>query len=430
VGKAKPSRPNKPTGTVSPPVPAPTIVPSFWRRRRVVLGIVLLLGLAAGGWWAYSIWNPRPPAIPEINLADVDSEIVDAITKARADVVKTPRSEAAWGKLAMVLHAHGFYDQAFVCYGVAAEMDTKDPRWPYLQGLIFMRGDDPLAAIPYLEKAAKLTPADSLPTAKLAELLMTQGRFDEAADRYARVLKEDPKSPYAHLGLAQLAMTRQDYKEALRYADPISDHPIFRKRACALRVAAYQRLGDQAAADAERQRMLKLPEDAAWPDAGMEQVDRLQVGLNARLKQVSHLAQRGQLDEAVTLLKSTVAAYPNSHTALGFLGKALGDLKDYAGAEDAFLKAIASAQPLDKAEHWFYVALYRQEQRKFKEAADAYRTTVELRPQDAEAHFRLGECLQAIGDRTGAADAFRQALRHRPDMTKARDRLANVTQQP
>jgi tetratricopeptide (TPR) repeat protein len=411
-------------------VPTPQVVPSFWRRRRVVLGVILLLGLAAGGVWEYQIWYPPLRAIPEIDLVDVDSEIVDAITKARTDVVKTPRSVEVWGKLAMVLHAHGFYHQALVCYGVAADLDATDPRWPYFQGLIVMRGDDPLAAIPYLEKAADLTPADSLPTAKLAELLMTQGRFDEAAGRYARVLKEDPTSPYAHLGLAQLAMTRQQYKEALRYADSIANHPIFRKRASALRIAAYQRLGDEAAADAERKRMLALPDDAPWPDAGLEQVDRLQVGLNARLKEVSHLAQRGQLDLAVTLLKSTVAAYPKSHTALGFLVKGIGDLKDYAGAEDAFQKAIALAQPLDKAEHWFYVGLYRQEQRKFKEAAEAYLATVELRPQDAEAHFSLGECLQASGDRKGAAEAFRQALRHRPDMTKARERLVNVMQQP
>ena len=160
----------------------------------------------------------------------------------------------------------------------------------------------------------------------------------------------------------------------------------------------------------------------------MEQVERFYVGLNARLKEVTQLAQRGQLDSAVTLLKSTVSAYPKSHTAWGFLGKGLGDMKDYAGAEDALQKAIALAPSLDKAEHWFYVGVYRQEQRKFKEAAEAYRTTVELRPQDAAAHFSLGECLEASGDRKGAADAFREALRHRPDMAKARERLEKVTQ--
>ena len=123
-------------------------------------------------------------------------------------------------------------------------------------------------------------------------------------------------------------------------------------------------------------------------------------------------------------------AYPKAPTAWGFLGKGLGDLKDYAGAEDAFEKAIARSPPLDKAEHWFYVGVYRQEQRKFKEAAEAYRATVELRPQDAEARFSLGECLEASGDRKGAAEAFREALRRRPDMAKARDRLAKLKEEP
>jgi tetratricopeptide (TPR) repeat protein len=421
VAKANPSTQNNPAGASTPKISTP-----FWRRRRVVLGVVLLLGLAAGGVWAYRIWSPRRPAIPEIDLVDIDPEIVEAVTKARADVVSKPSSEVAWGTLAMVLHAHGFYDQAFVCYGVAFELDAKDPRWPYLQGKILLRGDDPFAAIPYFEKAAELTPADSLATARLGELLMTQGRYDEATARYERVLKENSNAAYAQLGLAQAAMNRQQFKEALGYAEPLVNHPIFRKRASAVRIVAYQRLGDQAAADAERQRLLTLPEDAPWPDAAMEQVDRFHVGLNARLKTVSQLAQHGQLDAAVTLLKSTVAAYPKSHTAWGFLGKGLGDTKDYAGAEDAFQKAIALAPSIDKAEHWFYVGVYRQEQRKFKEAAEAYRATVELRPQDAAAHFGLGECLEESGDRKGAADAFREALRHRPDMAKARERLEKL----
>jgi tetratricopeptide (TPR) repeat protein len=424
VAKASPSTASNATGAA-----AAKVAPPFWQRRRVVLGIVILVILAAGGFWGYMTWIALP-AIPEINLVDVDPEIVEAITKARADVVKTPRSEKAWGTLAMVLHAHGFYDQAFAGYAVAANLDAKDARWPYLQGLILKRGADPFAAIPYLEKAAELTPADSLATAKLAELLMTQGRFDEAAARYDQVLRETPNSPYAQLGLAQIAMSRQQFKEALRHVDLVAENPIFRKRAITVRIAALERLGNQAAADAERQRMLALPDDAQWPDAGMEQVDRLQVGLNGRLKQVSQLAMRGQLDAAVKLLKSTVKAYPNSHTALGFLGKALGDMKDYPGAEDAFQKAIALAPSIDKAEHWYYVGVYRQEQRQFKGAAEAYRATVELRPQDAQAHFSLGECLEASGDRKGAAEAFRTALRHRPDMAKARERLERVTQEP
>ena len=427
MGKVNPSPPGNPASAAATPA-APKAALPFWRRRRVVVAIVIVLVLAIGGLWAYRTWSARNRTIPEINLVDVDPEIVDAIGNARGEVVKSPQSEAAWGKLAMVLHAHGFYDQAFVCYGIAADLDAKDPRWPYLQGIILMRGDDPFAAIPYLEKAGKLTPADSLPTAKLASILMTQGRFDEAAARYERVLKESPGAPYAQLGLAQIAMSRQQFKDAIRYSDPIAHHPIFRKRATALRVAAYERLGDQAAADAERQRMLALPDDAPWPDAGMEQVERFQVGFNARMKQVSGLAQRGQLDAAVALLKSTVKAYPSSHTAWGFLGKGLGDMKDYAGAENAFQKAIELAPSIDKAEHWFFVGVYRQEQRKFKEAAEAYRATIELRPQDATAHFSLGECLEESGDRKGAAEAFRQALRHRPDMTKARERLAKLAQ--
>lgn len=376
----------------------------------------------------YDRWSPRVPQLPEIDLVNADPEIVDVISKARAEVLKAPRSEDAWGKLAMVLHGNGFRVQAFHCYAVAAELDNKDPRWPHLQAVILMDGNDSSLAIPYLEKAAELTSVNSLPRAKLADLLMNQGRFEEAATQFQKVLSVSPDEPHALFGLGQLAITRQQYKEALRYLVPVANDPNCRKRAAALRATTYERLGDQTSADGERQRMLELPDDAAWPDNRMEQVNRFYVGLLARLKQASLLAQRGHIDQTVDLLKSTVKAYPKSHTAWGFLGKGLGDLKDYAGSEQAFQKAIELAQPLDKAEHWYYVGVYRQEQRHFKEAADAFRNTVELRPQDAVAHFNLGECLEESGDRAGAIEAFRQALRHRPDMKTAQERLAKLTQ--
>ena len=384
--------------------------------------------MVAIGFWMYQLWSPRVPSIPEIDLVNIDPEIVDIVSKAQAEVRKAPRSEDAWGKLAMVLHGNGFRDQAFHCYAVAAELDNKDPRWPHLQAVILMAGNDSSLAIPYLEKAAELTSVNSLPRAKLADLLMNQGRFEEAATQFHKVLSVSPDEPHALFGLGQLAITRQQYKDALRYLDPVANHPNCRKRTAALRATAYERLGDQTAADNERQRMLELPDDAAWPDNRMDQVNRFYAGLLARLKQASHLAQRGQLDQTVDLLKSTVKAYPKSHTAWGFLGKGLGDLKDYAGAEQAFQKAIELAQPLDKAEHWYYLGGYRQEQRRFKEAADAFRNTVALRPLDAVAYFSLGECLEESGDRAGAAEAFRQALRHRPDMKSAQQRLAKLTQ--
>lgn len=398
----------------------------FWRRRRVLLALGIVLVAALLGIWGYQIWRPRHHAIPDINLTDIDPEIVDAIGKARADVVQKPRSEEAWGKLAMVLHGNGFRDEAFICYGVAAELDEKAPLWPYLQGLILLGGSDTLAALPYLEKAAKLTPANSLPTAKLAETLLDLGRVDEAARLYETVLASSPGEAYAQFGLGQVAMTRKQYREALDLLKTVVDHPSCGKRARAMRVTAFERLDDPNAAEAERQGMAKLPEEAPWPDVAMDQVRKCQVGLNARLKLASQLAQQGKIDATVALLKSTVEAYPKSHTAWGFLGKGLGDLKDHAGSEQAFQKAIELAPSVDKAEHWYYLGLYRQEQKRFKEAAAAFRHTVELRPMDAEAHFSLGECLEAIEDRTGAAAAFRMALRHRPGMTKARDRLAKL----
>lgn len=419
MDKANPSQPN------SIPPAAPPLAP---RRRlwRWLLVAVLAVAASATGFWIYQSRLPRDPVVPTIDLHDVDPEIADAITKARADVVQTPRSADAWGKLAMVLHGNGFLELALKSYGIASDLDRDDPRWPYLQGMILRNGDDPPAALPYFEKASALTPVNSLPTAKLAESLVNQGRLDEAADYYQKVLAASPGEGYAQLGMGQLSIIRRQYKEALGYLDPVVENPYCRKRVCILRITAFQHLNDQAALEKERHRLRELPDDAAWPDVAMEQVTSRHVGLLARLDRAARLARRGRVDESVALLKTTVEAYPKAHTAWGFLGKALAEVKDDVGAEAAFQKAIALAPPLDQAEHWFFVGVYRQQQRRFKDAAAAFRQTVGLRPLDAVAHYSLGECLEEQGDHQGAAEAYRQALRHRPDMTQAQERLAQI----
>jgi metal-dependent amidase/aminoacylase/carboxypeptidase family protein len=56
----------------------------------------------------------------------------------------------------------------------------------------------------------------------------------------------------------------------------------------------------------------------------------------------------------------------------------------------------------------------------------AFRAAARLRPTDAPAHCKVGECLAAAGDRPGAAAANREARRCQPDRAEARDGLARL----
>jgi len=263
--------------------------------------------------------------------------------------------------------------------------------------------------------------ANSLARLRLANLLLDLGRFDEAAAEFRKALDADSSDTHALFGMAQLSVARQDPQKALRYLIAVGMAPEARKRACCLRAAVYERLGNREARDIELGRLAEMPEDAPWQDDAMNQVVLLQVSPLARARQ---LQSQGLYGAAVAVLQKAVQQYPQADWAWAALGTALGLAQDPAGAEKALLKSVELAS--GNAEYWFYLGLARQDQRLYRAAAAAFHKAIELQATDAMAHFKLGECLEQQGDRDAAAEAFRKAHRFRPDMGEVRERLEKL----
>ncbi|MBI3822293.1 MAG: tetratricopeptide repeat protein [Planctomycetes bacterium] len=395
------------------------------RRLRVLVAALVLVASGAGAWWIYRAWPATLPEVPVVDLTDVDPEVAEAISSARAALVKQPRSLEAWGKLGMVLHAHHFNEQAITCYAAAAALDRSNPTWPYYQGVLLQAGADPMAALPSLQRAARLAPRDTpTPRLRLAELLFELGRPDEAEKDFRMVHAGDAGNVRAVLGLAHVAMARKNYEDALEHLRPIAEDARVRKRAAALAAAAYLQLGMKDEARNAQGRLATLPDDPPWPDL-LDPVNDLRVGLVGRLERAKSLVHHDP-NAAVALMDETVRRYPESDQAWVALGAAREFAKDFAGAEQAFEKSIALAPK--RADHHFYLAEFLRGQKRFKEAADAYRKASELRPHDADTHLRLGECLQEVGDRPGAIEAYRAALRCRPDLVPAQMGLKKLTE--
>lgn len=397
------------------------------RKRRLFLLLGVLLALGGIGIWMHYGRRPQLPVLPAIATASADPEIAEALTAARTAVEADRQSADAWGRYAMTLHAHKYLNEAADCYEAAGMLDRGNAFWPHLHGIILAGDEDPASAVPYLSRAADLAPADAPTRLVLADLLQKLGRLDEAAAEYRKALKANRHDAHAKLGLGQIAIARKQYRDALPFLHAVEDNPCARTRACILRLTVYERLGQRDAADTERQRLAKLPRDAddpPWPDRAQDAVMRLQVGLKARLQRAPELMRQGRTVEAAALLRETVERYPDSDLAWATLGSVLASGIDFAGAENAFKKAIDLAK--ENPDHWFNLGYFRQTRRQYQGAADAYCQAIHLRPTEAQAHFHLGECLQELNDRKGAADAFRTALRHQPDMEEARTRLTKL----
>ena len=144
------------------------------------------------------------------------SAIVAAVKEARLRVREAPKSDAAWGRLGMILMIHDFRTQGNICLAQAERLNPREPRWPYYQALGALLHAEPEAALPKLERTVALCGDETdAPRVRLAELLLSQNRLEEAEKQLQHLLRINPRHPRAQLGMARLLSQRGDYRASL-----------------------------------------------------------------------------------------------------------------------------------------------------------------------------------------------------------------------
>lgn len=402
----------------------PAAVARPTKRYRLRAAGILLCGLLvlAGGAWFWL--RPGPPSPPAVETADLDPAIAAAIEEARAEVLRLPRSAPAWGRLGLVLAAHEFLAEAVTCFAQAEQLDPREPRWPYHQGVALSQGNL-IAGLPKLRRAVTLCDAvPDAPRLRLADLLVGQGLFEEAEENYRRILARDSANARAHLGLARLALQRGENAPAAEHLAYALKDERTRKTAALLRASLLARQGKPAEAEAERKQAAVLPDDPSWPDPYMAESSRLRVGRQANLERADERLRRGQSAEALRLLLETVRAYPESDWGWYLLGKAAFQESDWPTAERALRQAakLTPAAP----EIQFYLGAVRFQQGDLSEAAACFQRAVELKPDYDLAYYNLGLCRNRQGNRKAAIAAFRAALRLRASLFEAHVALAET----
>jgi tetratricopeptide (TPR) repeat protein len=393
--------------------------------RRALLGLALLAGLAlaAVAWW----WRGSPPAPPVVDLTDADPEVAALVEKTRAEVLTQPRSGPAWGKLGKVLRAHGFADESSSCFAQAEQLDPREPRWPYYRGLTLVL-TEPAEGLACLRRAvARWQDAPIEPRFRLAEVLLEQGELDEAGEVLGQAKEQDAGHPRGHLLRARLALARQRWREVLTEVRGCWDDRCSRRQARLLAAEAHQRLKEPARAEQALAEAGQLSPDWPWVDPLVADVERLVVGVRARLVWADSLARQGQPDQAVGVLEQLVEEYPRNVSAWVQLGQVLRDQGRHAAAEQAFSRAV-EVDP-GSVEGWFGLGVVRYFLGKRDQALAAFREAAHRKPDHTLAHFNVGQCLKEAGDREAARKAFAEALRSQPDYAPARQALAELDRQ-
>ena len=397
--------------------PASALAP----RRSKVIALLAVVSLAFG----LSLWNggarpAEPPMPPVLEGTGIDPAVAKLIAIARAEVVRSPRSPAAWGRLGMAFDVHGFTNLALRCFVEAERLNPGDAAWPYFQGLIQTPNNPGVAAAKMLRGADLCGTVPDAPRLRLGLLLLAARNLTRAEEHFREVLRSDPDNARAHFGLARAAFTKGDWPSTREQVAHCLVDPTTRKAARTLLAEVHERLGNSAAAQAYRQ-AAEGRDDQPWPDPFVLEASRLQTGRKTLLVRAGILLEHGQVAESIAVSRQAVNEYPDTVEAWVKLGEALLRQGDLSGSKDALLNATR-IEPL-AVEAYFYLGSAANHREDYAEATSWFRKAVEIKPDYARAYYALGACLARQGDLAAAIDALRQAIGSQPDLIDARTLL-------
>ena len=128
-------------------------------------------------------------------------------------------------------------------------------------------------------------------------------------------------------------------------------------------------------------------------------------------------AEKGKIDEAISLAKRAVAACPRSAVYQSNLGEYYRQAADFPRAIEHQRLAVGLNPKMAAAQRNLGAAL--DDAGQFYEAIQAHLAAIGLAPQIAEGHYNLGNSLLRIGDHQSAAHAFGEAVRLKPNFPQA-----------
>ena len=131
--------------------------------------------------------------------------------------------------------------------------------------------------------------------------------------------------------------------------------------------------------------------------------------------EADRLRQAGKLPEAAAAYQRAIDADRGNLDLYNDLGNVYFALKRYGDAATAF--ADATRRDPRYALGWYNLAHALRKADRPREAADAYRRYITLKPDDPDPYYGLGQTLKMMGDAAGAIAAFKKyiAMEKRPD---------------
>lgn len=367
-------------------------------------------------------------------------------------------------------------EQATAALNAALVAWPDEPHWHYRLAGLYQEAGNHSAALPHLQHAAELDPADAQVALAWGRALRSDGQISEAKSVYARVLDSFPTDGKVWKEAGELALAAGEADAAAGWLERActlapSDAQAMLASAQASLVLGHAREAVERAKAAAR----LSPEDPAILlglgeiltrqgklEKALEAYDRaLSLAsrpLPVQLVRCKLLARLGRPGVAAAALEDLAANEPENDQIWG----ALSEAREAAGQEEAAIEAATKAARLAPRDYGHHLALARlsrktgqldraldeahqaqvlnpsapevhlelgaiyENRREVNEALQAYQKAISLNQRSSEAHFRAGVVLKGLKSYSQAARMFRRAVDLDPKDAAAAHQLAAV----
>ncbi|WP_226574397.1 tetratricopeptide repeat protein [Acuticoccus sediminis] len=225
---------------------------------------------------------------------------------------------------------------------------------------------------------------------------LRSGELEHARAAFVAMVEANPDVTLGYIGLGEVHMQEGDVETALKYFQDALEIDPQSTMALNMSARARQRLGDIDGALEDYEESGQVD-----PGRGTSQI---------RMSQI--FAREGDLEEATSRLREALKRNPQQTAARFMLASNLEKMGDVAGAKTELLRVLDTNPDMGVAAYRLS-RLYIQE-RDYASAEPLLMQAIEQAPDKPAPYATLGAVLKAQGHTRDALDAFRAALELKP----------------
>jgi tetratricopeptide (TPR) repeat protein len=347
---------------------------------------------------------------PRPDLSSYNEALQKAVDQAEHGLLDGELS-ASVGALGNLYLANNFFPEAGSCYALAMELEPENARWPHALAYVRAMMGESTGAMPLLDATVELDATYVPARLRRADARYKNANVEGAESDYRQCLELNSKNAYALLGLARIAIDRDEWDQAESMVrGALEANPKF--------APAHRLLGavhEHHGRIEERDRELDIAgihgRYVPFPDPWLDSLEAQCLRTDMLLRKGFSLEFAGEMEQAQRIYNSILKNDPENFEATAHLAGVMFLLGDLENAAALYQRALTlTTEDLSR-----YAQIHTSLGRIYYAgdpvlARGNLESAVAIDPENEQAHLVLGAVLIELGEFEKSIEHSKTAL--------------------